>query len=219
MKIEKTGLKPVYHKFLAYGQSGVGKTYACQFMPKPLILSSENGLASLPEGIPYVSISSMNDMRDVYNFLKSSAEAQYRSIVVDSGSEITEQCLAVEKATSKDPRNAYMITQDKITALIRAYRDLPYHFYMICRIEKIQDELGHIHFGPSMPGQKLGALLPYFFDYVLAFRSVREDGVTRRFIQTAGDDSYIAKDRSGLLAEIEPDMQSIIAKLNGAKHD
>jgi len=36
--------------------------------------------------------------------------------------------------------------------------------YMSAKLEKTQDEMGRVLYSPSMPGNKTGQALPYFFD-------------------------------------------------------
>ena len=56
-----------------------------------------------------------------------------------------------------------------------------------------------------MPGSKLGPQLPYLFDEVFRLgKNKTPQGVSYRFLQTDGDLQYVAKDRSGLLEELEP---------------
>ena len=73
-------------------------------------------------------------------------------------------------------------------------------------MEKQKDEqTGSMLYSPSMPGQKLGQALPYFFDEVLVLRAEKDaDGNLARFFQTAGDYNFTAKDRSGALDLYEP---------------
>jgi len=86
-------------------------------------------------------------------------------------------------------------------------------------MEKQKDEqTGAMLYSPSMPGQKLGQALPYFFDEVLVLRAEKDaEGNLARFFQTAGDYNFTAKDRSGALDLYEPaDLSAIRAKIVGA---
>ena len=137
-------------------------------------------------------------------------------------SKIAEVVLGTEKAQSKDPRQAYGAMQDIMTALIRDFRDLPgRHVYFSAKVEKQQNELGQLLHSPSMPGQKLGQMLPYFFDEVLALRvGQNENGETMRTLQCATDGIWTAKDRSGRLDMWEPaDLGRIIEKIGGQDNE
>lgn len=205
-------------KVLVYGQAGAGKTTLIKTLPKPLILSAEGGLLSLRnENLPFVEISSMSDLQEVYIWLRDSEESkQFESVALDSISEIAEVVLGSEKSATKDPRQAYGAMQDQITALIRAFRDLPErHIYFSAKIERQQNELGQLLHSPAMPGQKLGQMLPYFFDEVFALRVTPDkDGSPTRMLMCVSDGIWTAKDRSGVLAPWEPaDLGAVITKI------
>jgi hypothetical protein len=142
----------------------------------------------------------------------------YQSVALDSISEIAEVVLNTEKKNTKDPRQAYGAMQEQMADIIRAFRDLPgRHVLMTAKLEKSQDEMARILYAPSMPGNKTGQSLPYFFDEVLALRVERDaDGNTQRALMCDGDGSWLAKDRSGKLDTWEaPDLGAIIAKIGG----
>jgi hypothetical protein len=88
---------------------------------------------------------------------------------------------------------------------------------MSAKLEKTQDEMGRILYSPSMPGNKTGQALPYFFDEVLALRVERDqEGAVQRALMCDSDGLWQAKDRSGKLDTWEPaDLGEIIAKISG----
>jgi phage nucleotide-binding protein len=221
IKLKRTdGLSANGVKMLVYGASGAGKTTSIATLPAPVILSAEGGLLSLAGAdIPFIEITSMNDLMEAYTWLTSSPEASgFESVALDSISEIAEVCLNTEKKATKDPRQAYGAMQEQMTDLIRAFRDLPgKHVLMTAKVEKSQDEMGRMLYAPSMPGQKLGQQLPYFFDEVLALRVERDaDGNTQRAFMCDSDGMWTAKDRSGRLEAWEaPNLNDIINKIGG----
>jgi hypothetical protein len=89
------------------------------------------------------------------------------------------------------------------------------HVYMSAKLEKTQDEMGRVLYAPSMPGNKTGQSLPYFFDEVLALRVEKDgDGNTQRALMCDSDGLWLAKDRSGKLIGLgAPDLGAIIAKI------
>ena len=205
-------------KMLVYGEAGAGKTTLISTLPKPIILSAEAGLLSLQgHDIPYIEIDSMTTLGEAYEWLTESEEGEaFKSVALDSISEIAEVCLSGEKAISKDGRAAYGETNEKMAQLIRAFRDLSgRHVLMTAKLEKVQDEQGRILYGPSMPGKRLSQELPFFFDEVLAMRIERDaEGTIQRALQCAPDGLWSAKDRSGKLDMYEgPDLGAVIAKI------
>jgi len=207
-------------KLLVYGQAGAGKTTLIRTLPDPIVLSAEAGLLSLRDSdIPYIEISDMATLREAYDWLANSDEAkQFRSVALDSISEIGEVVLSAEKKKSGDPRQAYGAMQDQMADVIRSFRDLPgRHVYMSAKAEKAQDDQGHILQSPGMPGNKAAQSLPFYFDEVLALRVHRtEDNQTQRALMCHSDGVWQAKDRSGKLDFWEaPDLGAIINKISG----
>jgi len=207
-------------KVLVYGQAGAGKTSLIKTLPSPIVLSAEGGLLSIQDAdLPFIEITSMTELQEAYTWLTSSDEAKaYKSVALDSISEIAEVCLNTEKKVTKDPRQAYGAMQEQMADIIRAFRDLPgRHVYMSAKLEKTQDEMGRVLYSPSMPGNKTGQALPYFFDEVLALRVEKDgDGNTQRALMCDSDGLWLAKDRSGKLDAWEaPDLSAVIAKIGG----
>jgi len=221
ISVKRTGgLSASGVKVLVYGQAGAGKTSLIDTLPSPIVLSAEGGLLSVQDSdLPYIEVDGMETLKEAWLWLTESKEAQaYKSVALDSISEIAEVVLNAEKKATKDPRQAYGAMQEQMADIIRAFRDLPgRHVYMSAKLEKSQDEMGRILYAPSMPGNKTGQSLPYYFDEVLALRIERDsDGGTQRALMCDGDGLWLAKDRSGKLAPWEaPDLGAIIAKIGG----
>jgi len=207
-------------KLLVYGQAGAGKTSLIGTLPKPIVLSAEGGLLSLSKlDVPYIEVKDMDTLNEAYQWLTESEDAKaYDSIALDSISEIAEVVLSTEKKRSKDPRQAYGALQEIIGDLIRAFRDIQgKHVYFSAKLEKQADELGRILYWPSMPGNKTGQQLPYYFDEVLALRVEKDaEGQTQRALMCDSDGLWTAKDRSGCLDAWESaDLGAIIKKIGG----
>ena len=207
-------------KSLVYGHAGAGKPSLIATMPDPIILSAEGGLLSIAGAdLPFIEINSMESLQEAYRWLSESSEAHpFQSVALDSISEIAEVVLNTEKKLTKDPRQAYGAMQEQMTDIIRSFRDLPgRHVYFSAKCEKSTDEQGRVMYAPSMPGNKTGQALPYFFDEVLALRVEKgEDGQPVRALMTQSDGLWQAKDRSGRLDTWEmPDLGAIIRKIGG----
>jgi phage nucleotide-binding protein len=206
-------------KLLVYGQAGAGKTTLIKTLPKPIVLSAEAGLLSIQDAdIPYIEVNSIETIREAYTWLGTDEGKQFETVALDSISEIAEVVLNSEKKTAKDPRQAYGAMQEHMADIIRAFRDIPgRNVYMSAKLEKSQDETGRILYAPSMPGNKTGQQLPYFFDEVLALRVERDaEGNPQRALMCDSDGLWTAKDRSGKLSQWEaPDLGEIIAKIGG----
>ena len=211
-------------KLLVYGQAGAGKTSLIPTLPDPVVLSAEGGLLSIRgSNIPFIEVKSMSDLTDAYNWLVSSDEAaQFKSVALDSISEVAEVVLGHELGNSRDGRAAYGEMNQRMASIIRDFRDLPgKHVYMSAKVEKVNDEMGRILYSPSMPGKTLPQQLPYFFDEVLALRVEKDpEGNTHRALMCDSDGIWQAKDRSGSLNQWEaPDLGLIIQKIMGGSNE
>ena len=221
MKLQRTNtIAASGVKLLVYGAAGAGKTSLIPTLPNPIVLSAEGGLLSIADAdVPFIEIKTIDALHEAYAWLVGSDEAkEYQSVALDSISEIAEVVLNAEKKATKDPRQAYGAMQEQMADLIRAFRDLPgKHVYMSAKLDKSQDEMGKMLYAPSMPGNKTGQQLPYFFDEVLALRVERDaDGNAYRALLCDSDGSWLAKDRSGKLDQWEaPDLGEIIKKIMG----
>ena len=156
-------------KICVYGPAGAGKTRLCATTPDPdktLIVSAEAGLLSLREhDIAVTVIESIDDLRAVHEFLTGSHP--YTWVIIDSLSEIAEQCLAHEKTQTTNGMRAYGEMGDIMFKLIRAFRDLPgINVVMTAKQGHVQDEDGRVMFGPLLPGKQLSQGLAYLFDEV-----------------------------------------------------
>lgn len=208
-------------KMLVYGASGVGKTTLAGTAPAPIVLSVENGLLSLREhDIPFALIRDRRDLEEVHHMLLHGADEliDRKTVILDSISEIAEVVLGEEKDKSADGRRAYGETGDYMGEMVRQFRDLPgRHVLMTAQLEQVQDDTGAMLFGPAMPGKKMGARLPYFFDEVFAMQIAKDkDGNTGRWLLTQPNGVWTAKDRSGALdAWEEPNIIAILEKIAG----
>lgn len=205
-------------KILVYGRAGRGKTTLCATAPNPVILSAEAGLLSLsPYTLPYAEIRNIQDLRDAYRWAIGASEAkQFQTICLDSLSEIAEVVLADAKAKTKDPRQAYGTLIEEMTKVIREFRDLPgFNVYFSAKEEAVKNDVtGMVMNGPSMPGARLGPMLPYFFDEVFQLSIEGTGPQSYRYLRTQPDFLNEAKDRSGRLDEREPpNLAHIITKI------
>lgn len=206
-------------KVLVYGAAGVGKTRLLATAPSPVIFSCESGLLSLRSyNIPYSTINTIADLQDAFNWMAHASEAkQFASVGLDSVSEIMEVLLKNERVSRKDPRQAYGEVLVQGTNLIRQFRDLPgKHVILIAKEEVGKDENSRMYFQPSFPGNKLGTAVPYYPDEVFRLMPFIDPASGQRYsyLRCHPDQTTVAKDRSGALAEWEwPDLNAIFSKI------
>ena len=209
-------------KGLIYGPPGVGKTCLAATAPAPIILSAESGLLSLRwANLPVIVIKSLEDLQQARQWCQQSHEASnFYTIYLDSLSEIAEAVVLDGKSRHRDPRKAYGEVLDKMMSEVKAFKNIyGKAVIMTAKMEPFKDGMsGAIKYGPSMPGTKLGPLLPYEFDEVFVM-GIGQDPATKnnfRFLQTQPDLQYTAKDRSGALEPYEtPDLTHVFNKILG----
>ena len=209
-------------KCLVHGPAGAGKTTLCSTTGEPtIIISAEAGLLSLRGfDIPVIEVKTLDQLYEAYQYVAGPEGEQFSWVCLDSISEIAEVVLNYEKKNTKDPRAAYGSLAEKMTDLIRAFRDLPgRNVLFLCKQEKVKDEQsGAMLYSPSMPGNQLKNGIEYFFDEVLALRVEKDaEGKPTRWLQSQRDFNYSGKDRSGALDMFEaPNIGAIAEKIRGA---
>ena len=107
---------------------------------------------------------------------------------------------------------------DKVTALIKAYRDLSAFNVIFTCLDSIEkDDLNRRFVGPSISGGTLKERLASFFDEVFYMVSLPDsEGRERRAFITQPWERFPAKDRSGKLAVVEaPHLGQIKSKILG----
>lgn len=206
-------------KMCVHGRAGAGKTTLVKTLPNPILISAESGVLSLADvDIPTIVVKNFGDMFEAYRYLLESADAKgFESVALDSISEIGEVCLSFEKSNTKDGRRAYGEMNEKMTALIKAFRDLSErHVYFSAKQGSNTDEITNVtRYGPNMPGRTLTQDLPYLFDEVFSLEMGKTpEGEEYRYLRTKTDLQYEAKDRSGVLDQFEePHLGKIIQKI------
>jgi hypothetical protein len=234
-------------KILVYGGAGMGKTVLCATLPMPFVMvSTENGLLSLSvKNLTKIFIGLGLSEADAA--ARASAVRQQKVIIVrngiqlkkarewltshmnefvavawDSASETAEVMLEASKAVKADGRQAYGEVADAIGVNFKAFRDsLPgKHVCVVAKEGSVKDEVsGKIKSGPDFPGKQLGPASPYWLDETFRIDSATDANTqtTFRFLQTQPNESYTAKDRSGLLEMYErPDLAYLIDKITTA---
>lgn len=216
-------------KCIVYGGAGVGKTRLCATAPKPVIISAESGLLSLSEvDVPYIEISTLDDLNEAYNLLKrkiASKDMEYETICLDSLSEIAEVLIAQELPKHKDGRQAYAALANAMIPMLKKFRDLKgvNTVFTAKRIDIRDEESGAVTTELLLPGNVLGYQVPYLVDE-LFYMDLDRKGIP--FLQTKPSRKVFCKDRSGALnkegefakdADSVPNLTELFDKIKAKK--
>jgi hypothetical protein len=209
---------------LVYGEPGVGKTYFCATAQdsedtRPMLfLDVEGGVVTIRKrkDIDVRPVRSIDDVVQVQNELFKDP-SYYKTVVLDSLSELQRldmrTIMKVEKATARNPeaidedvatQRAWGKSRERLSRIIRAYRDLPCHTIMTALVgteQEDKDSPVKLYY-PSMPG-KLRGEVPGYFDVVGFMQAVPDSsgGITRT-LQVQKTKRVVAKDRTGSLGDI-----------------
>lgn len=231
MKITNTGDVKNNRIFgMIAGPSGVGKTFLSSTIPtdETLFASAEAGtmcLSSKGIKIDTVTISSMNDMKELYINLTTneSWKKKYKHIYIDSLTEIGEKMVAELKLDPKLSADNMALKlwgkySDDFTKLIKAFRDInhPYNFWFTC-LNKFEKDGLELKEEFNFPGSKVKDNVKSWFDIVLKYDVFESEGVKHRKLITDDAISRLAKDRSGNLNKYEePNLGLIMKKILGS---
>lgn len=200
IKIQNTAdIEFVGVKCIIYGGAGVGKTRTIATAPSPIIISAEEGLLSLMEvEIPYIEVKTLQDLDDAYNMLKKDAGQTYKTIGLDSLSEIAETLIAQELPKYKDGRQAYAALAQAMIPMLKKFRDLKgVNTVFSCKKIDVKDEeTGTVTTELMLPGNVLSNQVPYIVDE-LFYMDVDRKGIP--YLQVKPSRKVFAKDRSGAL--------------------
>lgn len=212
-------LRPQTH-CLVYGPAKSGKTRLALTAPSPIICDLDKGLSSVREAnLPYVQCQNFNEYMAFHKWLCGSKEAkQFSTPIIDDLTELGELFLVDEKPRHKNLMQAYGALNDCMMMLIRELRALQdRNIVFLCKQEKIKDEgTGALIYGPKIPGQAVGPMLPYLLGEVYHLEKWTDPNTkqTHDVLRTQRDNSIDAGSRSGKLAVFEfANLTNVFAKV------
>jgi len=211
---------------LLVGESGTGKSPLCgtlehceQTSPCLFLDVDMGSMSVIEEPLPdIIEIDSWSRVQSVYALLKrqkwdklaeltKSSPREYRSVVIDSGTELEymlRSSIVSESGGEVPEQQHYLKTQERMRSLYRAYRDLPMTFVMTAGVRELKDDVAGTvkHFPAFAPG--LCKDLIRMTDLIL-FMDVKYDTESKgwvRTLQTTLSQKAIARDRSQKLSAV-----------------
>jgi len=215
-------------------EAGAWRTPEEAEQPPVCVVSAEAGLLSVQdlviEGkVEGFEVTSLDDFRDVYEYLTANPEAQTRYgggwVFIDSLTEISDRCNKHFKDKYPQKEKAFDRWDDYqalMTTLIKGFRDATaFNVVFTCLPLVDKDENNRRFVGPNVTGNSLRQLLTSFFDEVFYFTNIQaDDGMEFRTFITGHYERFPGKDRSGKLALFEPpNLLHIHRKILGKEED
>lgn len=205
---------------LVYGPPGVGKTmfaataYDDDRTSPVLYCDSEGGVQPITwrDELTVFQISDYErDLASLFDYFYGPAgirnEDGYKTVVIDSLSDLAEKCMAAVLSQPNGKRawedvpeiSDWNVWTNKVLNLINALKELPVHV-IVTALETVETQ-GVM---PMLPGRKLGPRLPAKFGTVGRLYVARSDtdkgtAYERRLLLQA-DNRYVAKDRGDPLS-------------------
>lgn len=221
-------------KMAIHSAAGVGKTILTATLKKPLIILTEVGGAeslnkdkikeiygkdAVSTNIPIVPSYSVADFEEALaEYLN---DDRFDTIVIDSVSELSKLLLKEITPKHKNKLQAYGEMAEHIDDLIRGLnkeeKNIVYLFHSVAQETYDEDgEPSSTVVVPSFEGQKMRTEFPFLNGNIFCLLiDYGDDGEPQRFLRTRqGDTIYYAKNRNGMLDELEPPhLQKLINKL------
>lgn len=218
-----------------HGESGVGKTWLASTAPGPrLVIDAEGGTTWTPgkkvywdvtKGTPppateETCIATVKNFQALGMLLQwlQSGKHPFRSVVVDSLTEVQKRCLDNITGVEAADQRAWGEVLRKMEGLVRAFRDLTIpngvptlDTVVFVAGSQVKDGITR----PHLQGQ-LGNTLPYFVDAVgYLYLQQNEDGdiIRKLLLQPVG--GFSAKDRTGKFGTVinNPDVANMLGVL------
>ncbi len=208
-------------KMLVYGPPGTGKTPICATAPRPVLCAVERGTLSLRNATNVAAIEArtVKALDEFVLWCEQSREAKnFDTICIDSISEVASVSLSESLAAKKHGQAAYGEMSEWVKKKFwnRLMALTEKHIYMIAKMD-VRHEGETSCRAPMFPGQVLKYELQHDVDEVFHINRPALPEANYQpvhCLQTIGDASTIARDRSGKLLPYEkPDLGYIISKI------
>lgn len=215
-----------YLKLCLYGSPGVGKTkFACE-SPGTLLIDTEHGSRTLknhPElsGVRILKVKAVDDLSKVFWELKDGAFPEYKTIVIDTLSELQKRALdeQLKLAARVDPKRDpfvpegkdYQRNTEQIRKLVMSFRDLDRNIIFTAHELEEKDDDGTFKVRPALTPKVNQTLYGLMDCMAYLTLQVDKEGNATRNLQTVPSRRVMAKSRLAIPAIINnPSLQYLL---------
>lgn len=191
-----------------YGMPGTGKTFIAKTAAdagyRVLVLDAESGALTIRNSdADVLPVKSIRELSDVLRELSRPGHG-YDVVVLDSLTEIQKMQINEIGGQAKMKMQTWGTIGDELRTFVRQLRDLQLHVIAVCLSKETEDDDVGCRVRPALSGS-MKEEVASFFDLVGYAHVVRtEQGPRHRLAFTSPGDRLVTKDRSGRLAESEP---------------
>ncbi len=238
--IRKVSVGSDHTNILVYGTPGSGKSYLAGTSPKALILEGGPGetksIASAKFNVDVWEMNNRSDLLEAYEYMRHEGCKEYEWLWLDSISMLEGRLMEdqLEEAHASNNKRSllvpsmpdYQIVQNTVDQYTKWFCKLPINFGMtahvmiqaIKELDEDGDEVDRLSYLPQVQGGqgKLSQKICGYFDIVGYFDVEQKGKELLRSLMFQGDNTHVAKDRYGVLADDRGRMVSpTIPKISG----
>lgn len=190
-------------RFLAYGESGSGKTVFSSTWPDPVFLDADDGMSSITKKVSRIKIDSWSTLQQAFLFLQA-GKHPFKTIVLDSLNEMQQLAMrnTIENYTAIHRAYDDLASQsdygkmlDIFDKLIRAFKGLPYNIILIAQVASREYETDPVM--PQLVGKNSARNICRMMDVVGYIERVEGGDPTRKPRRMTFDaPNFTTKDRS-----------------------
>ena len=225
-------------KLAVHAAAGMGKSMLAATLTKPVVILTERTGADCfsdenirqiygGKGNTKIGVVEAYTIEDVEEaFTELVEDERFDTIVLDSASELSKMLLKLAMEGTTNKMQAYGMMADNIDELLRNLIDCPKNIVFLFHSHKVEvyDEEGNemgTNFVAGFEGQKMKTDFSHMIgDIFCIVNDFDDQGEETRLLRTRQRDTpFYAKNRSGMLKDLEPmNLQAIIDKLSGVKN-